>query len=242
MSSEALPISPARFAEAIRDLSPASLHLKTLELRNSLAHLAYSNAQLRPFADGTQASLDGQPGRPDPDCVDAMRENEAVMARMRGRVALVRAEVERRGMSWREFEAKDELGGDGHADADAEPGVVSNGVVNGRAAGADTDADTDAEADASSPSGRNPWTDGTFQTGVIRNGEVHMDAVAGQSVGLGAATTTTTITAAASSPTGGAGSGPGAASGGRLSDEELRRLLEQRLAGDGNDEDGGMHL
>lgn len=72
MSSDALPITSARFAAALSDLPLASLRLKSLELRNSLAHLAYSNAQLRPFADGLQPGPDGtvRESEPDPDCIE----------------------------------------------------------------------------------------------------------------------------------------------------------------------------
>ncbi|KAJ4295876.1 hypothetical protein N0V88_004578 [Collariella sp. IMI 366227] len=48
MSSDALPISPSRFAAALPDLPLSALHLKVLELRNSITHLDYSNEQLRP--------------------------------------------------------------------------------------------------------------------------------------------------------------------------------------------------
>lgn len=238
MSSETLPISPARFAEAIRDLPAGSLHLKALELRNSLAHLAYSNAQLRPFADGHQAAHDGgAPGVPDPDCADAIRENEAVMARMRARIALVRAEVEARGLSWAEFEAKDELDDDGEPGVAAAPAAANGSVpstngVNGHAAAAADNAARDTTGAASS-TGRNPWTDGTFQTGVIRNGEVVMDAVPVHVQRSGEEATT-------SAAEGAAGPGQGRA---WLSDEELQRVLELRLAEDGHEEeDGGMHL
>lgn len=277
MSSESLPISNPRFAAALKDLSLASLHLKTLEIRNSLAHLAYSNAQLRPFADGTQATLDtaaaaaastdgtNNPtptvGLPDPDCVEAIRENEAVMRRMRERIELVRAEVEGRGLSWREFEGEDEV-------EDTEPGVLvpaASGLgENIHDAGDDAGQHivgaslpppltngvnghvVDNNNDTNSTRRGNPWTDGTFQTGVIRNGEVHMDAVPGSG---------------SSGGDGGSGSGNGndgraaggdgaptttaaaSTTGGRLTDEDLRRLLEQRLAEDDDaDEDGGLHL
>ncbi|KAI7787132.1 hypothetical protein LA080_001225 [Diaporthe eres] len=224
------PITPARFAAALKDLSAASLHLKVLEIRNSLAHLAHSNAQLRPFAEGSVAAPGGTPGEPDADCADAIRENEAVIARMRGRVELVRAEVEARGLSWREFEAKDEL-------EDDEPGVaapatatstsevpaastaaapLANGV-NGHA-----EDGTGSGANGAAPSRGNPWEDGTFQTGVIRNGEIHMDALPNRQ-GSSAAPRQTN-------------------GGGRLTDEELRRRLEERLAEHNDDEDGGMHL
>lgn len=234
------PITPARFAAALKDLSAASLHLKVLEIRNSLAHLAHSNAQLRPFAEGTVAAPGGAPGEPDADCADAIRENEAVIERMRDRIELVRAEVEERGLSWREFEAKDEL-------EDDEPGVVPPAApapaASGTAGGApppppaavangvnghaeDGGAGSGANGGAAASSRGNPWEDGTFQTGVIRNGEIHMDAIPNRQ-GSGAT---------ASSQTNGAGAG------GRLTDDELRRRLEERLAEDNDDEDGGLHL
>lgn len=243
----ALPITPTRFAAALEDLPLASLHLKTLELRNSLAHLAYSNAQLRPFADGTEPAAAG----PDPDCADAIRENELVMARVRERILLVRAEVEGRGLSWREFEGgpydddndQDEAGGvatEITAEEGASSGVaggasgpLSNGVSGATAPGP-------SAAETSRTAG-NPWTDGTFQVGVIRNGEIHMDAPpAPESRGPGVASGPG---AGATSAAASSDARAGGAAGGRLTDEELRRALEERLAEDGaDDEDGGLHL
>ncbi|KAJ4396928.1 hypothetical protein N0V93_001150 [Gnomoniopsis smithogilvyi] len=241
------PISPARFAAALKDLSIASLHLKVLEIRNALLHLAHSNAQLQPFADGTETSLNLAPGEPDPDCVEAIRENEIVIERMRERIELVKAEVVARGVSWREFEEVDEV-------EDDEPGAgVGGSQVTGEEAGSrpltnglhGTRNDDEEEAEANNGTANtttrgNPWTDGTFQVGTIRNGELHMDTEPPQRNGTRAngdsavSTTTTTTTSTQ----------PGAASsGGRLTDEELRRLLEVRLAEDANDdEDGGLHL
>src|SRR5205814_2113918 len=98
MSSMTTPITPQRFAAALTDLPLSSLYLKAAELRNSIAHLDYSNEQLRPFADGSEPSLGGTP---DPECADAIRENEAVIARMEERIRLVRREVEEvRGLPW----------------------------------------------------------------------------------------------------------------------------------------------
>lgn len=223
------PITPARFAAALKDLSAASLHLKVLEIRNSLAHLALSNAQLRPFAEGSAAALGGIPGEPDADCADAIRENEAVIARMRGRVELVRAEVEARGLSWREFEAKDELeddepGAAAPATATSTSEVPAAPTATPLANGVNGHAEDDAGpgANGAAPSRGNPWEDGTFQTGVIRNGEIHMDAIPNRQ-GSSASPRQTN-------------------GGGRLTDEELRRRLEERLAEDNDDEDGGMHL
>ncbi|KAK2073543.1 hypothetical protein P8C59_007822 [Phyllachora maydis] len=203
MSSDALPIPPARFAAALADLPLASLHLKLLELRNSLAHLDHSNAQLRPFALGLETPLGGVGGAPDPDCAEAVRENEAVMARVQERIGLVRAEMERRGVAWAEFQTKEE--------AEAEAAAV---VVAAATNGSDRPA-SDADAEERHPA----WTDGTFTTGVLRNGQVHVGAVTGSGARNGA--------------------------GGSLPDDELRRRMEEQLRGLGQDRDndeGGMHL
>ena len=197
MSNEATPIPPARFAEALKDLPLSSLHLKAAEIRNSIAHLDYSNEQLKPFADGTEHSSNG---RPDQDCIDAIKENELVIARMQERIALLKAEVEGRGSSWLEFQSAEE---------------VQSGeerLVNG------TGEDVEMEGQRS-----NAWSDGTFQTGRIVNGEISMD---------GAGAVNGTVSGAASN------------TGGRLDDEALRRAMEERmraLAEEG-DEDEGMHL
>lgn len=168
------------------------------------------------------------------------------MARMRARIALVRAEVEARGLSWAEFEAKDELeeGGEaGAADAAAPAAAAAaEAAVNGSSAAltnganghaADAAAVDNTTRGATTGAERNPWTDGTFQTGVIRNGEVIMDAAPLQRSGEEPTTSTTE---------GAAGPGQGATGRSWLSDQELQRALELRLAQDGDDEDGGMHL
>lgn len=90
MSADSLPITPAAFAEAIKELTLPSLHAKAAELRNSIYHLRRSNVQLQPFAD-----------EGDRDCAEAIRENEEVMARMEDRIELLKLEVEvNRGMLW----------------------------------------------------------------------------------------------------------------------------------------------
>lgn len=106
MSSETQPISHARFAEALKELPASALALKVLEVRNQIAHLDYSNAELKPFAEGRANAVDSTaaPGEPDQDCVDAIAENEEVIARKQKQIELVRAEVESRGLSWREFQ------------------------------------------------------------------------------------------------------------------------------------------
>ncbi|KAI0815471.1 hypothetical protein GGR55DRAFT_628968 [Xylaria sp. FL0064] len=180
MSSETQPISPARFAEALKDLPASSLALKVLELRNSIAHLDYSNAELKPFADGTTPTLDqrgGSTGEPDQDCRDAIAENEAVIARMQERIALIRAEVEGRGLNWQEFQ-----GTASTSSADNEGSATPRNTENGTAAGSETDAAAPATSGAvnghghgqnqgTTESRHEAWRDGTFQTGTIRSND-----------------------------------------------------------------------
>lgn len=226
MSADTRPIAAGQFAAALKDLSVGMLHLKVLEIRNSIAHLQYSNDQLRPFAEGisTPVTTSTDPASattpaasgPDQDCVEAIAENEQVIERMAERIALVRAEVEERGLSWTEFESTapgpDEAKHDGEDAGAAHREPLQQPVMNGETAGEGTRLSA--------------WTDGTFQTGTIRNGQVHMDSVPGQSSFES--------------------SRPGGQSGGSLSDEQLRRAMEERPRGLGPDEDDdaeqGMHL
>ncbi|GAB0132881.1 hypothetical protein EsDP_00001302 [Epichloe bromicola] len=215
MSADTRPISSARFAAALKDLSISMLHLKVLEIRNSIAHLQYSNDQLKPFAEGTatalcDASANATSPQPDQDCIDAIKENEAVIDRMAERIALVRAEVEERGMSWTEFQSNEEA----EAAVEKAKAQAEDRQVNGQAS--DTQQPVEGLHSA--------WTDGTFQTGTIRNGEFHTDS-------------------GPAAPQTSAGT-----SGGRLNDEELRQVVEERMRNLGNrgevddDEEGGMHL
>jgi hypothetical protein len=151
------PITPARFAAALKDLDLPTLRLKVLEIRNSIAHLLYSNAELRPFADGTAGDA------PDPVCADAIRENEEVLARMAERVDLARAEVQDRGASWALFEE------------DRRKLFEDDGtrkVLGGPVAATTTPAQTQARANGTgAPDGERShpaWSDGTIQVGTIR--------------------------------------------------------------------------
>ncbi|KAF2686464.1 hypothetical protein K458DRAFT_415825 [Lentithecium fluviatile CBS 122367] len=91
MSAESLPISSERFSKALQDLSLSSLYLKVAELRNSIAHLDKSNAELEEFVRVEQ----------DKDCYEALVENKEVIARMEERIALIKKEVmEVRGLPW----------------------------------------------------------------------------------------------------------------------------------------------
>lgn len=226
-SADTTPISPTRFAAALKDLSLPTLHLKVLEIRNSVLHLRYSNAQLQPYAEGAATTLDAADaaaGRPDPDCVEAIRENEAVIERMEARVDLIRAEVEARGCSWDEFRSKEEVDAERAAAGTNGTTETTNGLdaareEEERIAGQSTSTTSGAPAATTTTSQHPAWLDGTFQTGTIRNGEIQMDAQPGQRAN---------------------------GTGGRLTDEELRRAMEERMRGLGTDDDdnddGGMHL
>lgn len=165
MSSEAIPITPARFAEAIKELPASSLALKVLELRNSIAHLDYSNEELKPFAEGRVPTLGSSSDNvPDQDCIDAITENEAVIARMQERIELIKVEVESRGLNWAEFQGRDnkaeegETNGQQSSEAPTTTTPLTNGT-NGHREGDGGDA-----VAAQHPA----WRDGTFQTGTIQ--------------------------------------------------------------------------
>lgn len=95
MSADATPISPTRFAEALKELPIGSLHEKAAELRNSIGHLRSSNDQIRDYL---LAQPENAPA--DADCVEAIQENVQVIKRMEERITLLKAEVEERGLPW----------------------------------------------------------------------------------------------------------------------------------------------
>ncbi|EMR86493.1 hypothetical protein BcDW1_4892 [Botrytis cinerea BcDW1] len=216
MSADALPISPAAFAEALKDLPMSTLHLKAAELRNSIAHLDYSNEELKPFAEGRAPEC--VDGKADEDCIDAIRENEIVIARMETRISLLRTEIEARGGVWGEYEA----GAEPKPEADvSSPTPATNGTTT-----------------ANEESRSNPWADGTFTTGRIVGGEVVMDptpaAIATSTTANGVSTANGVTTNGTTATTN---------TGGRLDDEALRRAMELRMREDaGADEEEGMHL
>ncbi|EFX01779.1 putative secondary alcohol dehydrogenase [Grosmannia clavigera kw1407] len=227
MSAEMLPISPARFAEAIQDLPLSSLHLKVLEIRNDIAHLDYSNEQLLPYAQGHAAVLDAgaataadvraqEFAQPDQDCIDAIRENQGVIERKLEQIRLVRVEVEKRGASWSELLGKEEVELQ-QAEARRRAETAASALTAAQAA-----ATNGTNGTAAQTNGSDPWSDGTFLTGTIRNGVLQM-APPGRPQAPQTLETSQT--------------------GGRLTDEQLRSALEQQLRLDENDQDDiGMHL
>ena len=136
MSHETRPISPAHFASALEDLPLANLYSKAFEVRNSIAHLQRSNEELQSYSDT-------QPGG-DTDCLEAVRENEVVIKRMKERVGLIKKEVENRGGRWHEADVEVD-GVDGEK---TDGGVLGNGHTNGAMNG-----DQDAHEDTDQGSG-----------------------------------------------------------------------------------------
>lgn len=151
-----------------------------------------------------------------------------MIKRMLERIELLKKEVEGRGVAWEELSGearKEETVVDGFGRAGEEE------VVNG-----------DESRAAGSRSGGNPWTDGTFTTGRIVNGEVHTDDVAGASnVQPGNAEGSNGVI---TNGVNGNANATANSNGGRLDDEALRRAVEERMRNLDTDEgdDGGIHL
>ncbi|KAL2802799.1 hypothetical protein BJX63DRAFT_98196 [Aspergillus granulosus] len=154
MSSESLPITPAAFAEAIKELTLPVLYAKVAELRNSIAHLQRSNTELRTFiAESCESEADKR------ELEGYIAENEGVKESMDERIALCKAEVEQRGQAWIELdeiigeEGKTEGGGQ-EQERSAETGSTSatqaspavNGTGNpGASGGRSTERDDDGD-------------------------------------------------------------------------------------------------
>ncbi|RAL12007.1 uncharacterized protein BO97DRAFT_68328 [Aspergillus homomorphus CBS 101889] len=113
MSDESLPISPLAFAEAIKELPLPVLYAKVSEIRNSIAHLHRSNAELQSFIDESCESDTEKR-----ELESYITENKDVVTAMMERVTLLKAEVESRGQQWIELDEKNnedkETNGDSH--------------------------------------------------------------------------------------------------------------------------------
>ena len=200
MSSAAQPISSAAFSAALEGLPAETLYTKAAEIRNSVAHLERSNAQLQHYSD----SIAHDPSIPadvrgagDQECLDAIRENTVVIDRQKARIALLEAEVERRGGRWHDAGA----GGQGSEGANRNGARDATGDDEGRGEEDDDDDDDD-----------------------------------GATPDLTRASTINTQTSSG-------GSAAAGRQGPRLTDEELRRRLAERMGEDGEGEDDdGMHL
>ena len=99
MSTESLPITPGAFAEAIKELPLAVLYSKVSELTNSITHLHRSNAELRAYL---LESCDSEEEKKELESY--VKENEDVAVSMNERIALLKTEVESRGLPWIELD------------------------------------------------------------------------------------------------------------------------------------------
>jgi len=122
MSSEAHPITPEAFAEAIKSLPLSSLYAKVSELRNSIAHLTRSNEELRTYI---RESEEGPDSSDNKELENYVVENEVVMQAMAQRIGLLKVEVENRGQQWLEEVITDGANGastpNGIRESDDEP-------------------------------------------------------------------------------------------------------------------------
>ncbi|KAJ5684771.1 uncharacterized protein N7477_001116 [Penicillium maclennaniae] len=134
MSSESLPINPAAFAEAIKELPLSAVHSKLLELRNSIAHLHRSNAEMRLFLAESEETEEEKK-----ELQSYVEENEGVVVSMSERVELIKTELENRGKPWIENEEK--LDGNGEI---AEVPAI-NGTGESHISNANGNADANAE-------------------------------------------------------------------------------------------------
>lgn len=260
MSAEATPITARAFATAIEELPISTLHLKAAELRNSLAHLEYSNAQLEPFARPPAGSTE----QPDQDCLEAIEENIGVISRYKERLDLLKAEAEKRGLNWEELEKQFQNSGvaAGTAEeADLSPqerealrqlsATLPNAPVGDVAESTNTGTQGDRMmVDGQRVGTHSAWTDGTFQMGRINaQGEIVMDVdpTATPSAAPSAAVPTSQTNGVShhddeediQGVTASTTNGLNTRHGGRLSDEEIRRRMAEQM---GEDEDEGMHL
>lgn len=134
--------------------------------------------------------------------------------------------VEQRGSSWAAFEEDERAIFESNGRRRGVPYNVAREEVIG---GEDLEGGSGANVNGGGEQAHPAWEDGTFQTGTIRGGEVHM----GSTVGSGSTAPTTQT----SNVNGG------------LTDEELSRQLKERLGElddddhrNGDHGDDGLHL
>lgn len=133
MATENLPINPAAFAEAIQELPLSSVYAKVAELRNSIAHLHRSNAELRLFLTESQDPEDEKK-----EIEGYITENEGVVTSIHERIGLLRTELERRGQPSLEEvlgdrEKDQDRNGDGNGSLGSAPATNgTNGSVGGQ--------------------------------------------------------------------------------------------------------------
>lgn len=132
MAAQIFTINPEAFTEALKELPLSAVYAKVSELRNSIAHLHRSNAEMKDFLEASQSEDERR------EMEGYIRENEGVFASMRERLDMLRTEVERRGQSWIEEEgdgAKEEEKGDGVPVTNGDLNSSSNSNAAGQSGG-----------------------------------------------------------------------------------------------------------
>ncbi|PWY83305.1 hypothetical protein BO94DRAFT_469584 [Aspergillus sclerotioniger CBS 115572] len=153
MSSESLPIAPAAFTEAIKELPLPVLYAKVSEIRNSIAHLHRSNQELRTFiAESCESETDKR------ELEGYIVENEGVAVSMTKRIDLLKAEVESRGQQWIELDEKER--GEQNGNSAPSPSQAANGTAE----------DSEATAQRGSPNPASTENSGDAQAGQDEEG------------------------------------------------------------------------
>lgn len=125
MSTQTRTINLEAFAEAIKELPLSTVYSKVSELRNSIAHLHRSNAELRLFLEESRDPEDEKK-----ELEGYVTENEGVITSMNERIALLKTELENRGQPWDEVEDDQDKDGEGQEPpADAPVTNGSSGVA-----------------------------------------------------------------------------------------------------------------
>lgn len=228
MSSNSQPITPARFAAALPSLPLSNLHAKAAEIHNSLAHLQSSNAQLAPFAipglglNGSQtSSVNGTNGEAlagvgaTGDPTDLFYDQDCADAIRENEQTIAR-------MRQRLEILKEEVQGRGAVWVWGQLDEMAAGKEPGEAEAPDCGRGVHGASNGAfgGIDGHAPSVS-TNGTGVDRPPEVDGNDLQGES---GGATRQRN---------------------GRLTDEELRRRMQEQLDAIGDDDDndgGGMHL
>ncbi|OQE17265.1 hypothetical protein PENSTE_c021G07096 [Penicillium steckii] len=130
MAAQIITINPEAFIEALKELPLSSIYGKVSELRNSIAHLHRSNAEMTAFMENCETDEEKR------EMEGYIRENEGVFKSMGERLGMLKDEIERRGQKWTEEESSsvsfDGKVGDMNGDGDEVVNVNGSGSGSGR--------------------------------------------------------------------------------------------------------------
>lgn len=128
MAAQIITINPEAFIEALKELPLSSIYGKVSELRNSIAHLHRSNAEMTAFMENCETDEEKR------EMEGYIRENEGVFKSMGERLGMLKDEIERRGQKWIEEESSSVSfdGKVGDMNGDGDEVVNVNGSGSGR--------------------------------------------------------------------------------------------------------------